>query len=164
MSESFEAFFRKDYIRLIAFVVSCGFTADEAEEAAQEAMVAVFRRWTYVAEPQAYVRLTARRLAVQRRQREQQGLSLAMEATWAGARPHAQSFHPEPDVDHYLAIVRRLPERQRHVFAWYLEGFSHSQIAKIEQMPEATVRSHLRHAKDRLAQWFRPGTEKGDEP
>lgn len=82
MSESFEAFFRKDYVRLIAFLVSCGFTADEAEDAAQEAMVAVFRRWAHIAEPQAYVRLTARRLAVQRRQRDHQGLSLAEGAAW----------------------------------------------------------------------------------
>ena len=61
-------------------------------------------------------------------------------------------------------MVRRLPERQRHVFAWHLEGFSCGQIAKIEQMTEATVRSHLRHARDRLAQWLQPATQEGDGP
>jgi len=36
------------------------------------------------------------------------------------------------------------------VMAWYYDGFATAEIATMVNRPEATVRSHLRHARQRL--------------
>ncbi|MFF0043623.1 RNA polymerase sigma factor [Streptomyces mirabilis] len=48
------------------------------------------------------------------------------------------------------ALVNSLPPAQRSVFAYTLDGMPPREIAKKLQLTEATVRSHLRHGRNRL--------------
>jgi RNA polymerase sigma-70 factor (ECF subfamily) len=55
------------------------------------------------------------------------------------------------DTEWVLSLLNALPTQQRKVMALTLDGLSGMEIAQRIGASEATVRSNLRHARDRLA-------------
>jgi RNA polymerase sigma factor (sigma-70 family) len=159
----FEEFCREEYRAVVglAFVLTGSWAA--AEDLAQDAFLAAFRRWDRLRvynRPAAWVRRVVVNRSVSRRRR------LASEAralTRLGTRP---AVVPEiPDVDDEVwAAVRRLPRRQAQVFVLtYVDDLRLDQVAEVLDIREGTAKTHLQRARGALAaQVGRDGGWDGD--
>ena len=149
MSSEISDFCERMYPRLVA---SLGlFTGDRylAEELAQEALARVWRDWKRVRRmehPDAWTfsvgfnlaRTLWRRKAAEGRARERL----------------SQEPRPEEDVadrETVRAAMKELPHRQRQaiILRYYL-GYSYSEIAAAMDCPDATARSYVRRALQRM--------------
>ena len=148
---SFDDFFRSEYTRVVGLAaVLCGRRAI-AEELAQDAFIAAYRRWDRIAgydDPAAWVRRVVVNLAtsaLRRRAREARAL-----AQLALRRPPEA---PPPAIeDEFWRAVRGLPRRQGQCVALhYLEDRSAAEIAAILQIAVPTVRVHLHAGRSTLA-------------
>ena len=123
-----------------------------AEDIAQEAMLTAYRRWDDVSRldlPAAWVRRVCANTAtsVVRRRIVEARAVLRLRA-----RPSAVAQLDETDSA-FWAEVRRLPRRQAQCVALrYVYGCPVAEIAGILGCAEGTVKSHLFHARARLAQ------------
>ncbi|WP_345512151.1 RNA polymerase sigma factor [Phytohabitans houttuyneae] len=150
--EGFDEFFRRALARLVLFLIKIGASREEAEDSAQEAMAKAYENWHAVEHPEAWVRVVAERIHLASTARARAAPARAAAGGWAG-----DLVRPDPDLAVFgdeqrrvLDLLRRLPHEQRRVMAWYYDGFTITEIAAIIGRPEATVRSHLRHARQRL--------------
>jgi len=50
-----------------------------------------------------------------------------------------------------MGLLTSLPTEQREIMAWTIDGYQPSEIAELTGRTAATVRSHLRHARRKLA-------------
>lgn len=129
--------------------------ADEADDAAQDAFLAVlvkleqydprrpFRPWL--------MRIAAN-VAIDRKRRRQirQGPPLAPEAPSHEPSPQRQAERSALRERLEMAL-RQLPERYRVALVLYdVEGYSHPEIAEILRLPVGTVRSAVFHARRTL--------------
>ena len=63
---------------------------------------------------------------------------------------------PEPEDKNLFDAVMRLPERYRAVIhLFYYEEYSIAEIAKILELPEATVKTRLKRGRDKLKNTLR---------
>lgn len=146
----FEEFFDAEYPRVVAYCLAFGLARPAAEDIAQEAFLTVLRRWETITNLPAYLRRVAFHLAIRRRY-EIPHDDLA--TSQAVARPDTPSPLEERHV--VLEALRQLPSQQQAVFALFFDDQPIPDIAEALDMPAATVRSHLRHARRRLGVWWR---------
>jgi RNA polymerase sigma factor (sigma-70 family) len=154
--EVFDVFFRREFHRLVLFIVQLGSDWAEAEDIAQETMLAAYDQWSAVEHPAAWVRKVAYRGLVRqvpRRRRE------TVVPQPVGPRAGAVAAVPLDALDflvdrqaarEILTLIRALPPEQRLVMAWRCDDFTPREIADALGKSEATVRSLLRHARARL--------------
>ncbi|GAA3026865.1 RNA polymerase sigma factor [Streptomyces glomeratus] len=158
---------RGEYAVLVRHVVTLGFERQLAKDAVQETMVDLFRQWSEVRDPRAWVRTTAARHAKRLKDREARQRALDTEAFI-----RTSSTLPGPEVGMaakeelfiVLKALQELPEQQRSVMAWHFDGYKPSEIAHHLGVSAVTVRSNLRHARERLKPlWHETGAEGGGE-
>lgn len=150
--EPFDAFYRREVRRLVGLAYALSGSRLAADDLAQEAMLAAYKKWDEVGRlenPAGWVRRVVSNQAVstvRRRVSEAKGLSrLAMRQTIT-------------DVPEILAEsewiwreVRRLPRRQIQVIALrYYDQLSMSEIADVLDCSKETVNTHLRRARQTL--------------
>ncbi|MCX5338286.1 RNA polymerase sigma factor [Streptomyces sp. NBC_00140] len=151
----FEAFFRKDYPNLIRHLTLLGFPRDLVPDAAQEAMLRLLKSQVVVSQPKAWVRRTARRIALDTCERDAKRERLSRHV--AGLTP-PDPARPDGVLDEQgeaamvLELLLGLPSRQREIMAWHLDGYRPEEIAGFLDLKRATVDSNLRHARNRLRQ------------
>jgi RNA polymerase sigma factor (sigma-70 family) len=134
----------------VVFLINAGASREEAEDAAQDAMMRAYRQWMNVEHPAAWVRVVGWRsfvgAAVQTRETEQ-----AQKAGWVNVNREDQQLMLLGEQERaVLRLLGELPPIQRLVMAWHYDGFSPTEIAEILDKPPATIRSDLRHARSRL--------------
>jgi RNA polymerase sigma-70 factor (sigma-E family) len=121
----------------------------DAADAVQDALTAIYPRWSRLtragATPDAYARraIANHRISWWRRigRREALGADL----------PDATTGGPDPDGHGVLELLRDLPPRQRAAIALrYLDDLSFAEVARILDCPEATARSYVHRALQRL--------------
>jgi RNA polymerase sigma-70 factor, ECF subfamily len=156
--ETFEAFYRRELPALVAFARSLSGSA-AADDIAQDAMLAAYRRWDHVSRldlPVAWVRRTCANRCVsvlRRRAVEARGL-----LKLRSERPRWQPGAEEDDA--FWSHVRALPRRQAQVLALhYLYDLGVADIARTLGCAEGTVKAHLARGRDTLAR--RLGTAAG---
>ncbi|MEV6646595.1 sigma-70 family RNA polymerase sigma factor [Amycolatopsis sp. NPDC051371] len=142
--DDFDAFFRADFPQLVAFLCKAGFEAELARDIAAEAMLHALEAWPTLEDPRAWVRRVAGRL-----------LDAAGDARtdWTQAEDAADDEKLAALVDQHAGLIdllASLPGQQRLVLAWSLDGFTPTQIATALRIAPATVRSNLRHVRERL--------------
>jgi RNA polymerase sigma-70 factor (ECF subfamily) len=147
--EPFEEFFRRDYRSVLglAFVL-CGSHA-AAEELTMDAFEAALRNWERVGRfdsPGAWVRRVVANSSVSRFRR------LAAEAR---ARPRLFGSVEPSSLDtsgvEVWEAVRRLPRRQAQAVAlFYVEGYGRAEVARILEISEESVKTHLERARQQL--------------
>lgn len=145
----FDAFYRKHFARAVALAHALA-GARFADDIAQEAFWATFRKWDDLENPDRWlwkVIANRSRSALRRHYLEARLLPKTT--------PEPQAGHEEklPGLDEFWEMVRTLPKRQAQVVALrYVEELTSMEVAEILGCSEATVRVHLHRAKKRLAQ------------
>lgn len=149
VTEGFDTFFRREMPALVAFARSLSGSAS-ADDIAQEAMLAAYRRWDAVSRmdvPAAWVRRVCANRAVSTLRRR------AVEAR--GLLRLVQNDRGEPlreEYEDFWSEVRRLPRRQAQVIALhYVYDLGVAEIAQTLGCAEGTVKSHLFRARATLA-------------
>jgi DNA-directed RNA polymerase specialized sigma24 family protein len=143
--DEFDAFFRADFPPLVAFLCKAGFEVGTARDVAAEAMLHALEAWPTVEDPRAWVRRAAGRLL--------EAADPGLRAEWAPARDPRDDEELTALVGRHARLIdllTALPGRQRLVLAWSLDGFTPAQIAEALRIAPATVRSNLRHVRERL--------------
>jgi RNA polymerase sigma factor (sigma-70 family) len=141
-------FFSEQFSRVAFLLVKLGASRADAEDATQDAMVLVWRKWESVNDHPAWV------------------YKVAVRGYWRLLRTRPTTVRltesaPETTVEsdlsilseeqrHVLSVLRQLPPMQRFVLALTYDGLTCKEIAEVLEISEATVRSHLRHARNNL--------------
>jgi RNA polymerase sigma-70 factor (sigma-E family) len=149
-SESFDAFYRDTRQRLFDCLV--GLTGDraEAQDVVHEAYARAWQRWQTVgdyADPEAWVRTVARRLAVSQWRRARSALRAYRRM---GPDPPVRG----PDVERMALVsaLRQLPKKQREaIVLHHLVELPVAQIARETGVPEGTVKARLARGRRALA-------------
>ncbi len=154
-SDDFDAFFTDDFPRLTGFLITLGYGSGLAQECAAEAMIKAHEKWLELDNPRAWIRKVASNYALRQSMRDIDGVRRAVEGGWL--QP-ATSPDPTRIVEVRMQreeLLKSLPDRQREVMAWTLDGFDPTEIADALGLPPDTVRSNLRHARDKLKKQYK---------
>jgi RNA polymerase sigma-70 factor (ECF subfamily) len=151
LPERFEAFYEREYHRVVGFAYAVAGSWEAAEDATQEAFLRAHRQWDRVGrydQPGAWVRRVAANLVVSAfRRRLAEGRALVRLA----ARRQPDPSLP-PEVMGFWRVVRSLPSRQCQAVAlFYLEDWPVAEIARFLGCTETTVRGHLHRGRATLA-------------
>jgi len=147
---TFHSFYLANRARAEGYLIHQGATRHDAEDATQQAMWDLHRRWTEIEKPGPWLYRAALghlRRAAFRRRRERTACAAAYDT-----REHHDPDDVSEERQRVLALLRQLPYEQRRVMALYMEGLSPTEIADSLNKPAETVRSNLRHARARLTQ------------
>lgn len=146
----FTTFYKATLPRLVAFLRWQGAPLPDAADCAQAALAACFQQWSTIERPYAWCRTTAsrdyaRQLATIREHPvddlDTVGSPRLISAAEIDALEHRHTV---------LALLARLPLRQRQVLAWTYDGATTTEIAETLHISPETVRSNLRHARTTL--------------
>ena len=155
---TFEELYRREHGPLLRLAWTMTGRRELAEELVQDAMLAVHRDWDRVSRyesPGGFARrvlLNASTSAARRRGVEARAL----------ASVPADDVHRDelPPDDSFWAALRSLPERQAHAVALhYLEDLPVSEIARVLDIAEGTVKVHLHRGRLALAELLRDELE-----
>ena len=147
---SFDDFYGAELTRLVALARGLA-PAHLAEDVAQEAMLAAYRRWREVSElerPELWVRRVCANLAVSQFRR---GLvEVRAVARLSGRRQPVTEL--SETTEEFWAAVRTLPRRQAQVAALrFVYDMPLAEIAATLGTTEGTVKQHLSRARQALA-------------
>jgi RNA polymerase sigma-70 factor (ECF subfamily) len=147
--QTFAQFYAAEYRSLATLARVLSGSSMDAEDVAQEAMLAAYRKWHYVRDldvPALWVRRVCTNLATSRLRR--QGAEARALLRWRRPVP-AESPLPDPA---FWSEVRKLPRRQAQCIAlFYLYGCSVHETAATLGCSDGTVKTHLSRARARLA-------------
>jgi RNA polymerase sigma-70 factor (ECF subfamily) len=163
-ADGFDELYASTSQRLLRYGYALTGDLTEAQDVVQETYVRAWRSWRQVAAhpaPEAWLRLTASRLATDR-YRRLAGLRRAV--TRSGPTPPVGP--PSEDAVLLAAALRRIPSDQRRALALhYLLDLSVADIALELGVPDGTVKSWLSRGRAALAAQLpteRTGTEVPD--
>ncbi len=146
----FEAFYREEYLSVVALSYALGGSRAAAEDLAQEAFLRAHREWERVGRmeaPGAWVRRVAINLARSRLRRLRSETAARARLT---ATP-TTLMAPSSEYDAFWDEVRRLPSRQAQAIALrYVDDLSVSEIADVLEVAEGTVKALLHQGRERL--------------
>jgi len=155
--EEFTSFYAASFPRLVGQLYAMTGDRAEAQDAVQEAFV---RAWAHRGElstgrgAEAWVRVTAWRIAVSRWRRARDGVRLMVLA----AGPD-RAAGPSPDRVAFVAALRRVPAEQRRALVLYhLVDLTVEQIAAETGARPGTVKARLARGRAALAPYLRETT------
>lgn len=149
--EPFETFYRRELRPVVGLAYVLIGRRSVAEDLAQEAFMAAYRRWSDIGgydDPAAWIRRVVANRAVSLRRRAR------VEAEALVGRRHTDHYDDDLSVEHehLWTEVRRLPKRQAQVIALhYVERRTTASIAALLGLSEPTVKTHLQRARATLA-------------
>lgn len=146
--DGFASFFREQFSRVAFLLIKLGASRDDAEDATQEAMVLAWQKWDSIDDHAAWVYTVAARGYWRLLRTRPVAASLPESASGTTAASDLSIFTEEQQ--HVLSVLRQLPLMQRLVLALTYDGLTCKDIAEVLGISEATVRSHLRHARHNL--------------
>lgn len=152
--EEFNSFYAATFPRLVGQLYAMTGDRAEAQDAVQEAFV---RAWVHRSQirtgrgGEAWVRVTAWRIAASRWQRAREGIRLMLLA----ARPdHAAG--PGPDRVAFVQALRKVPAEQRRALVLYhLADLTVEQIATETGVRPGTVKARLARGRAALRPYLR---------
>ena len=155
--EEFTSFYTASFPRLVGQLYAMTGDRAEAQDAVQEAFV---RAWVHRGRiekdrgAEAWVRVTAWRIAASRWRRGQEGIRLMLLA----ARPD-RAAGPGPDRVAFVEALRRVPAEQRRALVLYhLVDLTVEQIAAETGVRPGTVKARLARGRAALAPYLRETT------
>ena len=155
--EEFTSFYTASFPRLVGQLYAMTGDRPEAQDAVQEAFV---RAWVHRDEididqgAEAWVRVTAWRIAASRWRRAREGIRLMLLA----ARPD-RTAGPGPDRVAFVEALRKVPAEQRRALALYhLADLTVEQIAAETGVRPGTVKARLARGRAALTPHLRETT------
>jgi RNA polymerase sigma-70 factor (ECF subfamily) len=151
-SVSFSEFYEQQYRQLVRLAMAVVGRWDIAEELVQDAFVTLHDRWARVSQyesPETWLRRVVlnRSLSALRRR----AIEVRLLGRLARQREEPTEL-PSADGEIWRAVAV-LPKRQAQVVAlMFVDDLAVSEIASVLECDETTVRTHLRRARQRLAQ------------
>jgi len=152
--EEFVDFYTASFQRLVGQLYAMIGDQSEAQDAVQEAFV---RAWAHRGKisrnqaPEAWVRVTAWRIAASRWRRVREGIRLGSLA----ARPESVAG-PTPDRIAFMDALRKVPAEQRRALVlYYLCDLTVEQIATETGARAGTVKARLARGRTALAPYLR---------
>ena len=155
LGETFETFYAREFRPLVALAYVLSGSRANAEDLAQEAMAAAYRRWDRVSvmeSPTGYVRRATANLAVSAfRRRLTEAKALFRLAGQRTLLPEMQELDEQ-----FWAFVRRLPRRQAQAVALrYVYDCPVLEVAELMGISEGAAKAHLHKARRSLARSLR---------
>jgi RNA polymerase sigma-70 factor (ECF subfamily) len=158
---AFSRFYRGSVARLTGSCILMGVQPADAPGIVQELMLEIYRRWASIDSAEAYANFVLPRRAAG----FLKDSSFCQPADGAdltrSGRPLMEGLpHGVLAVEGerlVLQALERLPATQRAVFALAYDDYTCADIGQILDLKEATVRSHLRHARTALKAWWAEG-------
>ena len=136
-----EVVYRDERLALLRLAFLLVGSREAAEDVVQTAFAAAHRHWATIDNPAAYLRRVVVNQAKDSHRRRYRKSSIAS--------PTAVTHLP--DVDETWAVIQQLPDRQRAVVVLrFYEDLPLTDIARVLDCPEGTVRSALHRALKRL--------------
>jgi RNA polymerase sigma-70 factor (ECF subfamily) len=126
-----------------------------AEEVVQETMIAVWKgagQFQGRSQVSTWLLGIARHHAFRAQRNENKGERVPEEQ---GESPDPSSA-VEREVRVQRAVAELPPEQREVVFLAFYEGLPYEEIARVQGVPEGTVKSRMFHAKKKLAEELRP--------
>jgi RNA polymerase sigma-70 factor (ECF subfamily) len=155
--EEFTSFYAASFPRLVGQLYAMIGDQAEAQDAVQEAFV---RAWVHRGKidpnqgPEAWVRVTAWRIAASRWRRAREGIRLMLLA----ARPD-RTAGPGPDHVAFVEALRKVPAEQRRALVLYhLGDLTVDQIAAETGVRPGTVKARLARGRAALTPYLRETT------
>ncbi len=149
-AETFDAFYRRELPRLVAFAAVLSGSA-AADDIAQEAMLTAYRQWDMVSgldQPAAWVRRVCANRALSTLRRR----VVEARAMFRISRSREHAAPLEDEHERFWAEVRQLPRRQAQVIALhYMYDLSVADVAATLGCAEGTVKVHLSRGRATLA-------------
>jgi RNA polymerase sigma-70 factor (ECF subfamily) len=159
----FDALYLAERERVLALCLHVTGRRADAEDALQEAFLAVHRglgRFRAEASPSTWLHRIALRAALRVKARRRGGEPLDPELAGPGLEADLERRSEARRITEALA---RLPAGLRTVLALFaVEGFTHPEIAEVLGVPEGTVWSRLHAARKRLREELGRGREEDD--
>lgn len=159
----FDAFFASTSRRVVGHVYAMTGNLCEAEDAVQEAYARAWERWPKVsgyAEPEAWVRTVAFRIAVSSWRRTRNRWTAHRRSGEDGAVPGV-----EPDRLAVIAALRRIsPEQRQVIVLHHLVGLEIEEVARETGLPPGTVKSRLSRGRKALAPYVSEFNNGREEP
>lgn len=149
----FHAFYDEHFPRLVAMLLATGrFTSlQDAEDAVNTAMIPMLKRWDKVAEPTAYLFVSARN---ELRKQWAQDQRLGGRVGEGGMLPTEGALDPGltrlEDEEWVQGLLRRLSPRQRQAMIFTLEGIEPAEAARLTGTSAETLRRRLCDARKTL--------------
>jgi len=141
----FDEFYGTSYRKVYAAAFAFAGNSEVAADAAQEAFVRAFARWSRLRNEQwieGWVMTTAMNLC---RRSLRRRLRIASSAESVGAQP------PSLDAVEVVEALRQLSPRQRMaIVLHYLTDMPVTEVARSMEVSEGTVKAHLAQARRRL--------------
>ncbi|MEN8235697.1 MAG: SigE family RNA polymerase sigma factor [Actinomycetota bacterium] len=160
--EDFDVFFERERKKMIGLAYALSGSGIAAEDLAQEAFVAAYRRWDVVAaldQPEGWVRKVVANNSWSWLRRRKAESRAVVKAVARGGWPTQPSDLPS-DSEELWCEVRKLPRRQAQCVAlYYVLDLTMPEIAETLGCSKATVNTHLRRAKETLVDRLEPGRE-----
>lgn len=163
LPESFDDFYRATSRRLAHQMYAITGSTAEAQDCVQEAFARAWQRWSQVrtyADPEAWVRTVARRVAVSRWRRARTALAHLR-------RQGGGLVTPAPSEDHVLLVtaLRQITAAQREaIVLHHLSGLSVEQVAAETGVAVGTVKARLHRGRAALAAALGDLDSPGDSP
>ena len=147
MKPEFESYVSSRYAPLVTFAYAMTLDRAHAEDVTQSALLAAYRRWGAIDDPDPYLRTSIARLVVRARRRSLREVLVGSPVD----RPVHDELGP---VEGHADLVRRLailPPRQRAVLVLrYLDDRSDADIAAVLDVSLGTVRSQAARGLEKL--------------
>jgi RNA polymerase sigma-70 factor (ECF subfamily) len=162
-TEDFDAFYQREYSRVLGLGIALSGSRETAEELAQDAFLAAYREWERVGrldKPEAWVRRAVANRSVSTFRR------LRTEAKYRLHLAERDKGDDSADVPTEVDVwneVRRLPVRQAQVIVLtYFADLPRAEVAETLQCSEDTVKTHLRRARSTLSDRLGASLETND--
>lgn len=155
--QPFESFYQRERRSMIALAFALSRSRLGAEDLAQEAMMSAYRRWDEVGrldKPEAWVRKVLANNAWSFLRRAKAETRAVAKAAVTG-RWDLMPKLPDSSIETWDEVAR-LSKRQAQVVAlYYVSGMTMPEIAELLDCSKETVNTHMRRAREALAQRLR---------
>ena len=157
-----EEFVRENFHPVMWSLVAQGASVEQATDATQQAMIVTWQKWPHPS-PHAFLSVVAKRAFIDIARKERTARNLhdrlceQYDLTPAAAADTKAIF--EAEVSEVLGLLNQLSTRQREVIAHTMDRLSAEEIAALTGQNVATVRSNLRHARNKLESLLRDRKE-----
>jgi RNA polymerase sigma factor (sigma-70 family) len=145
LSSDFATFYRQQTPGLVAFVMWLGAPVHDAENIAQETMLRAYKGRKAIEHPRTWIRVVASREYFRSVLNGNDDPVAEVPET---SRPGIDAAVTGEEQARVLALLRRLPPRQRQIMAWVYDGYKPKEIAVLLGIELNAVRVSLHKARE----------------